>query len=204
MNIEKFIERKIPGINVLRMSSSSYLPGSIINTRKDDIRVGHAKDIFKNEKKNYWAIDYLEANILLEESLTGKTKLGANGNFLGIFNLKAGVKSSYDISYSIDSITCCELKTASQIELEMKIAEFEKSNKDQWKKIKGLTILTSSYFAKSFTLTFKRSGKVNAEVEIKNEIDINAGVDVTWKNDGKLIIAANEKVPFGVRGFVIR
>ena len=48
MNIEKFIERKIPGLNVLRLSSSTYLPGAIIDTKKNDLRVGHAKDIFKD------------------------------------------------------------------------------------------------------------------------------------------------------------
>lgn len=43
MNIEKFIERKIPGLNVLRLSSSTYLPGAIIDTKKNDLRVGQGK-----------------------------------------------------------------------------------------------------------------------------------------------------------------
>lgn len=203
MNIEKYIERKIPGLNVLRLSSSTYLPGAMINTKKNDLRVGHTKDIFKDVPKNYWNLDYMPANILLED-INGQTKIGAKANFLGIFNLKSGVKSSYDVTYTIDEITCCEFKVSSQTELEFKLIDLEKSNKEKWKKVKGLTIITSAYFAKSFTLTFKRSGKVAADVDIKKEIDINAGVNVEWKTDGKVVISGNDKVPFGVRGFIIK
>ena len=51
MDIEKFIEKKIPGLNVLRLSSSTYLPGAIIDTKENDLRWGHAKDIFKDVPK---------------------------------------------------------------------------------------------------------------------------------------------------------
>lgn len=203
MNIEKFIEKKILGLNVLRLSSATYLPGAMVDTKKNDLRVGHTKDIFKDVPKDNWDLDYLPGNIILED-VKGQTKIGAKTNFLGIFNLKSGVKSSYDISYSIDEITCCEFKVTSQIELEFQLADLEKSSKEKWKKVKGKTIITSSYFAKSFTLTFKRSGKVAANVDIKKEIDITAGVNVEWKTDGKIVIAENDKVPFGVRGFIIK
>ena len=204
MDIERYIERKIEGLNVLRLSSSSYTPGAIINTRKNDLRVGHVRDIFKTEPENTWELDYLPGNILLEDSIKGETKITGKANFLGIFNLNSGVSSKYSIDYSIDEITCCEFKKSSQIELEFKLNEFEKSNRENWREIKGYTIITAGYFAKSFTLTFKRSGKVAADVDIKKDININGDVKVEWKTDGKIIISGNEKVPFGVRGFKIR
>lgn len=204
MDIERYIERKIDGLNVLRLSSSSYLPGAIISTRKNDLRVGHVRDIFKKEPEKTWALDYLPGNILVENTLSGETKIGAKANFLGIFSLKSGVSSKYDIKYSIDEITCCEFKKSSQLELELMLNEIEKSDRAKWKTIRGYTVITAAYFAKSFTLTFMRSGKIIADADIEKNVNINADVKIEWKTDGKIKIVKNDKVPFGVRGFKIR
>ncbi|MBI3134492.1 MAG: hypothetical protein HYZ14_07415 [Bacteroidetes bacterium] len=204
MDIEKYIERKIDGLNVLRFSNELYVPGAIIDQRENDLRVGHLKDVLKDTPPGYWDISRLPGNILLEESISGSSKFGAKTNFLGVFNLKAGVKNEYDLDYTIDEITCAEFNQASQLELEMKLNQLERSEKASWEVLKGRTLITVAFYAKSFTLTFKRSGKVTANAEVERDVAINGAINAEWKNEGQVIISGNELIPFGIRGFKIR
>jgi hypothetical protein len=108
MNIEKYIEKKIDGLNVLRFSTPLYVPGSIIDQRENDLRFGHIKDVIKNVGEDYWSFEKLPGNILLEESISGSVKFSGGAHFLGIFALKQGVRSDYDLDFEISEITCAE------------------------------------------------------------------------------------------------
>ncbi|MBK7129054.1 MAG: hypothetical protein IPM74_03615 [Crocinitomicaceae bacterium] len=204
MNIEKYIERKIKGLNVLRYSNPLYLPGSIIDTKEFDRRVGHAKDLIKNTPTDFWEVHPQPGSILLEENISGSHKIGAGGNFLGIFNFKSNIKAEYELDYEIDQVVSSEFKTANQILLEIELDKLKKSDRTSWQALKGRTIITTSYFAKSFTLMFKRSGKVSAQVEVEKDINVNAEVKAEWLSEGEIRISGNELVPFGVLGFKIR
>jgi len=204
MNIEKYIERKIDGLNVLRFSNPLYIPGAIIDQGENDLRVGHIKDIIKDVPDDHWAVDKMPGNLLVEESIVGNTKIGAGANFLGVFNFKSSIKTGYDLDYEISEIVCSEFLTSSQVTLELKLNQIEKNDRETWKVLKGRTLITVAFYAKTFNLTFKRSGKISAKAEVEKDINVNGDVNIEWKTEGSVKISGNELVPFGVRGFKIK
>lgn len=204
MDLEKFIQRQIPGLNVLRMSSPTYIPCSIIDTKQDDLLVGHLKSIFKKQPAGYWSVDFLPANILVGDSLSGQTSLDASATFLGVFTGKTAVARNYKIEYTIDKITTSEFKITSQLEIEQLFRELKKGDRKQWAQYKKLSVIAASFYAESFSLKFIKSGKVTAEAELKKDITINADVKSEWSKEGVVTISRNKDVPFGVRAFRVK
>jgi len=204
MNFEKFVQRKIKGLNVLRISTENYGPGTVINQRANDIRVGHLKDIFTDWETEKWKVDRMNANLLHGENVEGSFSAGVNATILGMFKVGANVQLGTTIDYKIDEIVASELLNTSHLELDNAFDTLKVKNRPQWKKYKGYTYITESFYAKSFSITFKRNGTVMAEADIKANISVVGSANVTWSGGGTIIVAGNNKVPFGVRGFKVR
>lgn len=204
MNFEKFVQRKLKGLNILRVSTENYTPGALIDQRSNDIRVGHLKEIFTDWEAEKWKIDRMNANILHGENVEGSFAAGVDATILGMIKVGAGVKAGTTIDYRIDEIVASELLNTSRIELDNAFDYLKAQNRSQWKKYKGYTYITESFYAKSFTITFKRNGSVMADVDIQTNISIVGSANVSWSGGGSIIVTGNNKVPFGVRGFKVR
>jgi hypothetical protein len=84
------------------------------------------------------------------------------------------------------------------------LSSIEKTNREAWKLLKGKTLITSAFYAKSFGLTFKRSGAVTTKLDVEREINVNGDLELEWSNEGRVRVASNELLPFGIRGFKIK
>lgn len=203
IKLETMLERYIPGINFLQFSTSSYLPGSILDNEDNDFREGHLRDIFPQLSENEWELDYVQAN-LISGQIAGEKAVQAGANFLGLVNVKSDNFHSYSLNYRISEINGVEFKNTSMIELQGMFRKLKQAERKLWRQIKKDFIVTESYFAKSFIIEFTKEGKLLSEAEIKTNFQIESGVDVTWKSNGVVEVAGNIKVPFGVRGFIVR
>lgn len=200
---EQKLKPYFPHINFLNSSTSSYLPGSILDNEENDYREGHIREILTDLPEEEWTLDYVEANLLVGR-ISGNSKIEGGANILGIIRLKSSVSKNYEMEYELSEITAVEFKKTSMIEIQGALAKLKRENRRKWKIVKHDYIVTESFFAKTFTIKFKKDGEVVAEAELKSDIEVSADTNINWGSAGIISITNNEKVPFGVKGFIVR
>jgi len=203
MEFKSFVKKHLAGLQLLTVSLDTYVPGAILD-KKSLKKIGHLRDALTALPAKTWKLDYAEANIVYGE-ITGQKKMRSGVSILGVVRLNGGFSNNYSADYSITDIEGAAFENTSQIRLVPQINAIRKSSKATWKQINGKLVITEAYYAKAFTVNFKKNGRITGKAEIDSlfEGKKHADVDYKWTNSEKLVITNNAKVPFGVRGFVI-
>lgn len=203
---EKFIEEYYRGFNFISIPNESFQPGVIIND--DDRIVDSVSRIFSNENVNKWRTKTVNANIQ-NEIISGERKLDLGVSLLGLFSLKGGFSSKYDISFEFNEVTEIIFDTqnggAFENEIRRLIMNLKQSDRSLWKSILHENVVMEVVIVKSATIVFKKNGSIVGEAEIediKHNISING--TYSWNSEGKMIINNSNNIPFGVLDFQIK
>lgn len=203
---EKFIEQYYKGFNFISIASEAFLPGAIINS--DDRIIDYVGRIFPNENPKKWAYKTIKANIP-SEVIKGERSLDLGISILGLFSLKGGFTSKYDISFEFNDVTEIVFDTenggAYENEIRRMIMNLKKSDRDLWKSILHEHVIMEVVIVKSAVIEFKKNGTVVGEAEfedIKKNVSINGSFK--WNSEGKMVIDNVNNIPFGVMDFQIK
>jgi hypothetical protein len=203
---EKFIEQYYRGFNFISIASEAFLPGVIINS--DDRIIDNVGRLFPNENANKWLHKTVNANIP-NEIIKGERSLDLGISILGLFSLKGGFASNYDISFEFNDVTQIIFDTekggAYENEIRRMVMDLKKSNRSVWKSILHEHVIMEVVIVKTATIEFKKNGQIIGEVEyedIKNNISING--TFKWNSAGKMVIKNVNNIPFGVLDFQIK
>jgi hypothetical protein len=203
---EKFIEEHYKGFNFISIPSEALVPGVIINS--DDRIVDSVKRIFTEAAPNKWGIKTIKAN-MHSQVIAGERKLDLGITLLGLFSLKGGASSKYDISFEFNDVTEIVFDTqnggAYENEIRGFIMDLKQANRSLWKSILHEHVVMEVVIVKTATVQFKRSGNIVGEAQIediKNDISINGSY--SWNNEGKMVIKNDNNIPFGVLDFQIK
>ena len=206
MDFSKFVEERLPGVKLLPVGMSSYLPGSILD-EKTLQKIGHVSELFPELNAEEWLIDYQEASIVYG-TITESRKADAGLNILGLITIGGGFGRDVNVSWEITGIRGCDLQKHSQLSLQPmvnKLRDGKHPKHESWDMIDDQLLVIECFFASDFDIKFDRSGAALGEADVKKLISVDVGVkgNMSWSSDGKLVITNNDKVPFAVRGFKI-
>jgi hypothetical protein len=187
---EKFIEQYYKGFNFISIASEAFLPGVIINS--DDRIIDNVGRIFPNENPKKWQYKTVNANIP-NEIIKGERSLDLGISILGLFSLKGGFSSKYDISFEFNDVTQIIFDTenggAYENEIRRMIMNLKKSNRDLWKTILHEHVIMEVVIIKTAVIEFKKNGSVVGEAEyddIKKNVSING--TFKWNSEGKMVV----------------
>jgi len=206
MDFSKYVEERLPGVKLLPVGMSSYLPGSILN-EKTLQKIGDLSELFPELNAEEWLIDYQEASIVYG-TISESRKADAGLDILGLIKIGGGVARDVNVSWEITGIRGCDLQKHSQLSLQPmvnRLRDGKHPKHSSWDMIDDQLLVIECFFASDFDIKFDRSGAAMGEVDVKRLISVDVGVkgNMSWSSDGKLVITNNNKVPFGVRGFKI-
>jgi hypothetical protein len=203
---EKFIEEYYKGFNFISISSEAIIPGVIINS--DDRIIDNIKRLFPDKSPNKWALKTVKANIP-NQAITGNRKLDIGLTLLGLFSLKGGNSTNYEVKFEFNDVTEIIFDTqnggAYENEIRQYIMKLKDSDRSSWKGILHEHLVMEVVIVKSAIVEFKKNGNILTEVEIqeiKNDISINGSY--SWNSEGKMIINNDNNIPFGVMDFQIK
>lgn len=203
---EKFIEQYYKGFNFISIASEAFLPGVIINS--DDRIIDNVGRIFPDENPKKWQYKTVNANIP-NEIIKGERSLDLGISILGLFSLKGGFSSKYDISFEFNDVTQIIFDTenggAYENEIRRMIMNLKKSNRDLWKTILHEHVIMEVVIIKTAVIEFKKNGSVVGEAEyddIKKNVSING--TFKWNSEGKMVVKNVNNIPFGVLDFQIK
>jgi hypothetical protein len=205
-NFEKFIEENYKGFNFISIPSEALVPGVIIND--DDRIIDSVSRIFSDAGASKWSTKTINANIQ-NQVISGERKLDLGVSLLGLFSLKGGYTTNYEVSFEFNEVTeiVFDTKNGGAFENEIRgmIMNLKDSNRSLWKSILHEHVVMDVIVVKSATIEFKKDGNVVGEAEIqniKNDISINGSY--IWNETGKMVITNTNNVPFGVMDFQIK
>lgn len=204
MNLEKFMENQFPHLNFLTVSTEKFIPGVVLENLKGNHVKGHIKSIVKGQPANYWDTDKVKGNLLHGQNLQGSGKLGSNVSVLNFINVKADAGRQYSYEYSLTEIKASNFLNTSELDLFPLLKKIKSSSSDEWKQIKKYFIVMETFYATKFEVVFKKGTQVATKVDIKNDLNISAGVDYDVQSNGKIIVGANETIPFAFNAFQIK
>lgn len=203
MDLYRFIKTHLPGLRILPVSTSQYVPGVILDRQK--LRVfGHCREVMPEEPEETWAYVKSEANMIYG-TVTADRKLRKGVKVLGLFSLGGGFGHGMNVHLELTDIRGAILQT-SQLALQPRINELRTiDRRGRWRLINNRLVVLETFFASAFKATFFRNDQVvgQAEIDEVSGIDIEASVDYQWESGHQLVVTNNASVPFGVRGFVV-
>lgn len=203
--LEKTMEKLFPGIEFLTVSDTSFIPGTVIDSKRSTHKQGHIKSILKNLKSDYWETDRVKGNILAGETLNGTSDFNGTLSILSFLKVKSNVKSAYSYKYEIDSIEAMNFLNTSKLDMMPLLRKMKNQDKETWKSIKGLRVITETYYANKFSVTLMKNGNVASEIELAKDFDqISGEIKYEFTTDGKIVVAKNSEVPFGFYAFYIK
>jgi hypothetical protein len=196
----KFIARYYPGLRILNIANEEYLPGAILHSRS--LRyLGHVRHLLKGPAKQY-DVRMSEANMVYGEVSGGKSIKGGGG-LLGLVSLSAEYSKEVSAEYSITDIRGGILPELPQIILQPRLQEIRLQDEASWKQVNNQFVVTEVYYANSFTVRFRRNGRIVGKAELDTHVNVSASASYSWLDSNALVITENGKVPFGVRGFKV-
>ncbi len=199
----RFIRKHVPGLRILPLSNTRYEPGAILDP--ESLRLlGHGRDILTDEPEETWRYGRSDASIIYG-TLSLDRKLGGGARILGVFSLKASVKGDLRVSLDISEIKGSYLKT-SQLLLQPRFNELRRTDRrGRWRMINGNFVVMEAYYASKFEARFLKDNELMGKSELERSagLDVNGSVEFRWANENVLVIACNDKLPFGVRGFTV-
>ncbi len=203
MLFQRFIRKHIPGLRVLPVSMEQYVPGVILEPKKMRL-LGHCRDMLPGEPVSSWTYTKSQANMIYG-TIEMDRKLGSRFHVLGVFSMGGGF--SHDLSVHIE---ISEVKGASldmhQLILQPKLNELRRiDRRGRWRLVNDRFVVLETFYASEFKAAFFRKNQriTKAELEKVSRINVTGEIDYLWETDASLVITKNDKVPFGVRGFIV-
>lgn len=203
MEFYRFIRRHIPGMRILPVSTDKYIPGSILEGKKL-IRLGHCREVLPDEPESSWEYTKSDANIIYG-CITAQRKLGNRVSVLGVFSAAGSLSRDISVSLELSDIRGATLQLT-QLALQPRINELRKTDRrGSWRLINNHLVVLETFFASSFKARFFRDNHIltQAALEQLTSLHFTLESDYKWVSDHELVITNNNKVPFGVRGFVV-
>lgn len=185
------------------VSTNRVIPGAIIDLDRMQV-FGHCREVLPEEPDQTWAYTYSEASMIYG-TITANRKMRSGVRVMGIFSLGGSYGTDLNVHIEITDIRGAILKT-SQLALQPKVNALRSiDRRGRWRLINNKLVVLEAFYASGFTANFFRHDQMmtQAELEEITRIDVEASVDYQWKAGHQLVIANNESVPFGVRGFVV-
>jgi hypothetical protein len=199
MDFNRFIAKHIPGLRILRVATSQYIPGSLLD-RRTLMKKGDLSDILTDLEIE---IEPVSANIVYGEIAGNRISKGKI-DLLGLLSLQGRAENQIELQYNIKDIKGKSM-TPKQLILHPRLNEIRRKNRFLWRQINNQFVMIESFYADLVTITFKSEGKILSKLELEKiaKLDINPAMDHQWGNRHVLTVTQNANVPFGTRGFTI-
>lgn len=203
MEFQRFIRTHLSGLRVLAVSTERYVPGIILT--RDKLRMlGHCREILPDLAEDTWQYTTSEASMMYG-SITASRKLKSGLKVMGIFSLQGRIDRDLRVHVELSDIRGASLKI-SQLALRPHVLALRSSDRrGRWRDISGQLIVMETFYASAFTATFMKDDQLVTQTELEEltKLDVEASVDFHWHAGRQLVVTQNDKVPFGVRGFVV-
>ncbi len=203
MLFRRFVNRNIPGLRILPVSMAHYEPGVLLDSKNLHL-LGHCREVLPDEPETSWDIHNSEASIVYG-LIAADRKLGGGVHALGVISLSGRFSDDLRVHIDISDVRGAYLGI-NQLQLHPKINNLRRiDRRGRWRKVNGRFVVLESFYARKFEATFyKKNQLINrAELENMTHMNIHGDLEYLWKSDKSLVIAHNDKVPFGVRGFIV-
>ena len=203
MLLTQFIRKHIPGLRIIPLSTEQYVPGCIMDREKLRL-LGHCRQVLPDEPESSWTYAKSEASIIYGNISTGR-KMDSGIRVLGVLGLRGGFSQDVHVHIEVSDIRGAALPL-NQMELQPKLNELRRTDRrGRWRQINDRLVALETFYASEFKAAFYRKNKVlkKADLEKISAVDVEADVEFSWIKDHTLVISCNDKVPFGVRGFVV-
>jgi hypothetical protein len=203
MDLETFMEKQFPDINFLSVATTDFIPGIIIQSLKNPQVQGHTRSVVTGEAADFWEVKKVQGDILAGDKLKGNSKLQSGASLLGILHFSGSAAKEFEYNYSIGSITAMNFKNASKLELLPRLRTIKNTDKVRWNDIKKYFLVTETFYASAFKISFSKNGKMIGKAELKNSLKVNANVEAEIGESGEITVSNNSSVPFGFWAFKI-
>lgn len=205
INIERRIE-EIVGLNILAISNSRIVPGSILESDENSEAVGHIET---------YLLPYLEASLgdrpLALEKLPADFAMHAAGGhysddaaiqILGVLGLGVRRRSQFQLTWKIEQAEVCQFAAIDKFALETAFQALKQQNEAQFSMLSHHFLVFKTYYARSFYLEFLSASGGTAALDIDRDLDISASL-TTQRRDNVIFATNNSNSPFGVFGYEI-
>ncbi len=203
MIFRRFIQKHIPGLRVLPISTEQFVPGVILDREKLRL-MGHCREILHDEPESAWTYTLSKASMIYG-TVQADRKLGGGVKVLGIISLRSGYLDDIRVHIDISEVRGAALDMY-QMELQPKLNALRKTDRrGRWRLINDHLVVMETYYASKFKATFYRKNQLlaRADLDAIATLDLEGHIEYQWETDHSLVVANNEHVPFGVRGFVV-
>ncbi len=203
MEFKRFVSRHVPGLRVLSLSTPAYVPGVVLDTEKLRL-LGHCRQVLPGEPDISWSYTQSEASIIYG-SVSNQRQLSSGGKILGVISLKGGIERELRVHIDISDVRG-KFLYLNQLALQPKLNELRRTDRrGRWRQINNRFVVLETFYAAAFEAKFYRRHQLLSQTDMEHipGVRLEAGLDYSWKADHKLVIADNDRLPFGVRGFTV-
>lgn len=203
MLLQRFINKHIPGLRILPLSTARYNPGSILDAGSKRL-LGHCRDVLTGEPETAWDYTVSEASMVYG-TVSVDRKIGARGRILGVLAVGGNIARDLHVHIDIEEVTGASLNMP-QLILQPRLNGLRRSDRrGSWQLVNNRFIVMEAYYASKFKASFYRHREMLTRAELGDvaRIDMDGEVSYHWETEKSLVITRNDKVPFGVRGFTV-
>lgn len=203
MDFYRFIRKHVPGMRILPLSTTLYVPGSILDPKKLRM-LGHCREILPQEPEESWEFTHSAASIVYG-CITAQRKLRSRVNIMGVFYTSGTLDQDLDVVMDVTDIRGATLQTT-QLALQPKINALRRTDRrGVWRQVNNRLVVLESFFAREFHVRFYRNRQLLTQSALEKITKLNFTLETEhqWGTDSRLTVTNNDSVPFGVRGFVV-
>jgi len=195
----------LPEINFLKISSSKFKPGAILESPEADRWVDTIEAILEShfDKSEFESV-MIPAALNLREA-KGTFSGDAAVNILGVLGLDLRRQDQIRLEVDIAQVKVSEFKSDRMgiTRLERAFRNLRESDEATFRMLRGRFFVFSSYYASQFTLRFESVTEREAGVDLTSDLKrADVGIDLSFENN-VAFVSNNASIPFGVSGYKI-
>ncbi len=187
----------------MNVSTEQYIPGVILDPEKKRI-LGHCRDVLPEVPEDLWTYRHSQASMSYG-TIEADRKLRAGGRLPGLLSLSGALLRDIRVQTSILEVRGAYLDI-NQFILQPMLNELRREDRrGRWQQVKNRYVVMETFYASRFEVRFYKNKELLSRLQLEElyEVHIEGELEHQWVADEALLVTDNQKVPFGVRGFIV-
>lgn len=202
---DDYLKKRLKGIRILPFIAESYYPGKIFSPVSFSRSDRHIREHLRLFDAGKWHLDKMvNYNLLYGKKMTGITRKTTPFSMFGVLSFPQDPGKKIEVEYEVAEMFAIEFFNTSELELLHEVNRLKYNNKTEYRKIRNLFLVTESFYIKNFTLRIRAEFRDDTEAgSLVEMISYDPEIRLAAPDPGTITVYANEKYPYGVRGFVL-
>lgn len=201
MNLRSWLRENFDDLELLRISTDQYAPGTIIDKDDFEVHITAREALGNPDGVNFSTV--LKPALLIAKDFQQKITRGVS---LGVLNLALiRLSESREVTATVEAqdVVQHRFDDLSRVRLRALLRRVRESDREMFRQIDEKLVIIETFAARKLTITFQSGASVIAGVTARQMLEPLESVDVSVSSsDGeKLEVVSDGTLPFGFRAF---